>query len=321
MNGDGAQRDHEHASGLVVRLGAVRRERQPRRRRAARAKCVRRDGLRDTRSLPQRDRGDRPGFGPDRGRRRPNRDGDGRLGDRRRRPRTGGRRAPSRARLLPDRRRPRCARTFAARPSAGAAPIAAGLRAVRGDPLSPDARGRHGAASSPCRSCCSGRRHRPSGTVVVAILALGPASDLGDRAPQPDGHQDAGPPSRSPRLDLDDGVPTSTAHARRGADAAHRRGRRSKRTSVASRSTTSAIARATCGSHCCRTGSTPRPSTRPATTSCSPRRRRRSTGSTSVTGRRPGEAPGSCCSTASDAGTPPRAAGWAGSASAASSTS
>ena len=97
--------------------------------------------------------------------------------------------------------------------------------------------------------------------------------------------------------------------------------RRSKRTSAASRSTTSAIARATCGSRCCLTGSTPRPSRRPATTSCSPRRRRRSTGSTSVTGRHPGEAPGSCCSTASDAGTRPRAAGWAGSASAASSTS
>ena len=38
-------------------------------------------------------------------------------------------------------------------------------------------------------------------------------------------------------------------------------------------------------------------------------------------GEAPGEAPGSCSSTGSEAGTRPRAAGWAGSASAASSTS
>ena len=54
---DGPQRDHEHAPDLVVRLGRVRRERQPGRRRASGGQRVRGDGLRDARPLPPRDRG------------------------------------------------------------------------------------------------------------------------------------------------------------------------------------------------------------------------------------------------------------------------
>ena len=74
---DGPQRHHEHAPHLVVRLGAVRREREPGRRRPERTKSVPGDGLRDARSLPARRRGAGPGLRPHRGRGRPGGRGDG----------------------------------------------------------------------------------------------------------------------------------------------------------------------------------------------------------------------------------------------------
>ena len=77
---DGPERDHEHAPHLVVRLGAVRREREPRRRGPARRRLVRGHGLRDPRPLPARRRGAGPRIRPDRGRGRPRGRGDGECG-------------------------------------------------------------------------------------------------------------------------------------------------------------------------------------------------------------------------------------------------
>ena len=74
---DGPKRDHEHAPHLVVRLGRVRRRREPGRRGAQSSKLVRGDGLRDTRSLPARRRRAGPGFRPHRDRGRPEGRGDG----------------------------------------------------------------------------------------------------------------------------------------------------------------------------------------------------------------------------------------------------
>ena len=67
---DRPQRDHEHAPHLVVRLGAVRRERQPGRRGARAHSVVRGDGLRHPRPVPPRHRGacSRGGQVRDRGR-------------------------------------------------------------------------------------------------------------------------------------------------------------------------------------------------------------------------------------------------------------
>ena len=76
----GSERHHEHAPDLVVRLGAVRREREPCRRDAARDERIWRDGLRHARSLSPRHRGACPELGPHRGRGRP--DGGG-MADRR----------------------------------------------------------------------------------------------------------------------------------------------------------------------------------------------------------------------------------------------
>ena len=71
---DRPQRDHEHAPHLVVRLGRVRRERQPGRRGPARAGSAFGEMDFATRDRYRHaDRGARPRFGPDRGRGRPRR--------------------------------------------------------------------------------------------------------------------------------------------------------------------------------------------------------------------------------------------------------
>ena len=112
------------------------------------------------------------------------------------------------------------------------------------------------------------------------------------------------------------------ANARRRADAAHRRAPMSRRRSAASRSTTSATARATCGSPCCPTGSMP-------TTEHVARRRRAARhggGGHRPAQRAPrrgarGRRPLPALPPQATLERRPRAAGWAGSASAASSTS
>ena len=166
----------------------------------------------------------------------------------------------------------------------------------------------------------SGAGGLTAGVVVIALLALGPASDLavalvnraivGVMGPRP-----------LPRLELTDGVPTemrtlvvvptllsteAEVEAQVGGLEVHYLGEPGRRPPV-------------------------RPAVRLARRPdrAGTRRRRApvgvpsppSTGSTSVTARLPAAAPGSCCSTASGRGTRRKAAGWAGSASAASSRS
>ena len=285
-------------------------------------KRVRRDGLRDPGSLPARHRGAGPGLRPDRDRGRPAGRGDGgrRAAGRRRRAVRGA--LDARSRLLPDLRRPPRARAGARRPRAAGA---AGCGAPTSGPPRAATSGRSRSSrrsSSPCRSLLS--------AVVEAPRAPASSSSRSSRSSRP-------PTSRSrsstgwsptcwargrcPGSSSSDGVPSRlrtlvvvptllTSEADVEAQVERPRGPLPRRTATA-----------TFGSPCCRTGSTPRPSTSPATTSSSRRRRRPSTGSTSATARRPGAAPGSCSSTGGGAGTRPRAAGWAGSASAASSTS
>ena len=138
------------------------------------------DGLRDPRPLPARHRGAGPRVraGPrSRSRGRPRRwrtpqpsadDVEPSAAARRRR-----------SRLLPDLRRPRRLRARAPRSGAAGGPAAARLCPGRHARLPRDARARHGARSSPSRSCCpaTGGAAR-AGLLVVAILALVPASDL-----------------------------------------------------------------------------------------------------------------------------------------------
>ncbi len=141
-----------------------------------------------------------------------------------------------------------------------------------------------------------------------------------DRPRQPGGHQRAGPETAAPaRSRRRRAVPA--ADARRRADAPHQRGGRRG----PGRRPGGPLPGEPRGRSSVRpaVGLARRPDRARPRRRRAPRRRRRrpSTGSTSATARPPGEAPGSCSSTGSDAGTRPRAAGWAGSASAASSTS
>ena len=146
------------------------------------------------------DRGARARLGPDRGRGRPDRHGDGAS------PRrsaddvdpSAGRSTP-RSRLLPDLRRPRRARARTRRP--GAARDAAcgapssGRAATR---LPRHARARHGARPRRAARCC--RRRRRGGRRPARRRAPRPRPGVRprDRARQPGGHQDARARSRCP---------------------------------------------------------------------------------------------------------------------------
>ena len=96
---------------------------------------------------------------------------------------------------------------------------------------------------------------RPAG-LLVALLALGPASDLAialvNRAVTQRAGSEAAAAARPRRRRAD-----RAADARRRADAPHRATRTSRPRSAGSRSTTSATATATFGSPCSPTGSTP----------------------------------------------------------------
>ena len=261
---DRPERDHEHAPDLVVRLGAVRRERQPHRRDAARPERLRRDGLRHPGSVPPRDRGDRPQLRDGRARGRPRRRGHGRCAADGRRGRRRGRRrrarpgaSQRRSGLLPDLRRP--ARRSSARSGSGfrrrsgsAAPTCGRPRAaylgslalltalVLAVPLllSLAGGGWRSWRCSSSRSLGSGplRTSRSRWSTAACAALLGPRS--------------------LPRLELADGVPARPAHAGRGADPARERRRRRGARRRASRSTTWPIPTATSASPCCPTGST-----------------------------------------------------------------
>ncbi len=249
------------------------------------------------------------------------RDRDGRLGDGRRRRRTGGRRSPSRARLLPDLRRPRrartCARTSECRCRAACGAPSCGPRRPG---YRPDARARHGAAP---RRAAPARRRTEASPPARSSSPSSPSArrPIWRRARQPGVTKTLGPqplPRARPRRRRADG----DAHARRGADAPHRRGggrgpRRWPRGPLPRQSRGRPAVRPAVGLARRR-----RPSTSPGDDELladggggdrpaqrAPRRGAR--------GRRPVPA----VPPRRDAGTRPRAAGWAGSASAASSTS
>ena len=225
---------------------------------------VRGDGLRDPRSLPARGRGARPGLGPDRARGRPARPrrwrtprrsaddaepalaarrrdpgyyliSDGRAGVRARPPRAGARGGPAAARLCPGGATSGYLGTLAL--------VTALILAV---PLLLSGDG--GAAGA--------------GIVVVAILALGPASDLAIALVNRVVTNVLGPAGRCPGSSW-----TTACRPGCGRSSSCRRSSPTRRTSrprsAAWRSTTWRTARATCGSPCSRTGSTPRPSTSP----------------------------------------------------------
>ena len=297
---DRPQRDHEHAPHLVVRLGRVRRERQPRRRGPARAAArsrtmdfATRDRYRH--AIEELARGSaltevevaREGSG----------DGRRRDGSRRRATRRGRAARDRDPGLLPDRRRPR--RRSSAR-SAFASPLCDRLRRayvrVPGDAATSGRSRSSPRSSSPCRSCCRGARRRGCGRSSSRSSRSVPASDLAVALVNRAVTSVLGP-EPLPRLDLDDGVPTelrtlvvvpmllTSDGGRRGAGRRpggplprQPRGRPPVRAAVG-------LARRR------------RPSTSPATTSCSRPRRPASTGSTSATARRPAAAPGSCSST------------------------
>ena len=134
---------------------------------------------------------------------------------------------------------------------------------------------------------CSSSRSSPSGpppTLAVAVVNRAVTRSLGSAAA-------AAARPRRRRADRD-------ANARRRADAADEHRRRRRAGGGAWRSTTSATARATCGSRCCPIGSMPTASTPTATTICSRRRRPASIDSTNGTAMPRAAAPASCSSTA-----------------------
>ena len=200
------------------------------------------DGLRDPRPLPPRRRGARPRLAADRGRGRAAPPWRWRRGDRRRTPPTSPVERDARSRLLPDlaTAAPRFERALGVR-----VPLAVRLRRayVR----------RRDAGLSRARSPlvtalvlavplarCRWRWAAPaSACSLVALLALVPGLRPGDRARQPRRSPTCSGPRPLPRLELDDGVPTGPADAGRRADAADQRGGRRGAGRAASRSTTS----------------------------------------------------------------------------------
>ena len=277
---DRPQRDHEHAAHLVVRLGAVRRERQPRRRgpcapaaRSATMDFATRDRYRHAVEELAR------GSGRHRGRRRP-----------------ASAMAMADAGPLADGHA-----TVACRADRdpGYYLISDGRAGARAGPRRPRADGRSGCdapTSGPRRSGTSGRIAVVTALVLAVPLLLG-WGGRGRRGPC-----SSSPSSRSARrriwrspssiasvtyvLRPETAAPARprrrradrAADARRRADAPHQRGGRRGPGRRPRGPLPRRTARATSGSPCSPTGSTPRPSRSPATTSSSRRRRRPSTG-------------------------------------------
>ena len=233
---DGPQRDHEHAPDLVVRLGRVRRERQPRRRRSCASGAAfgemdfaTRDRYRHAVEELARGSGCTEIEVARQARWPTPRDGRRRRHARRPARRTPVRPPPRRrSRLLPDLGRPD-------RASSGASAFASRARSRFRRAVRP--RGIARVSSRPSRSSPSsllaraarvvrarrrgGRRRSSSST----LLALAPGVRSRGRPRQPRGHRCPGPaaaaPPRARRRRAD-----RPADARRRADAAHERGRR-----------------------------------------------------------------------------------------------
>ncbi len=222
---DGPQRDHEHAPHLVVRLGRVRRERQPGRRRPARAKSVRGDGLRDSRSLPARRGGAGAGLRPDRDRGCPDgrRDGGRRHDGRRRRTCPGG--PTPGARLLPHLGRPPRVRTRPPRSGALGDQAAARVRSGRSPWLPRDVRGGDGAHPRRAAPPVLGRWRSGCRHLLDRDPRARPGLRPRHRPRQPRGHERAGPQSAAPARPGRRPAHRA-ANTRRRADAPHQRGGR-----------------------------------------------------------------------------------------------
>ena len=254
----------EHAPDVGARLDGVLRERQPGRRGAARGHRLRRDGLRDPRPLPARDRGAGARLGPVRARRRAREP----CAARGRGAASAGDDRAERSRLLP--RSAAGARRSSGRSASGRRRCA-GCFAPTSRRRRPATSGRSPSSPASSSRCPSSRPERPAsgplGLLVLALLAARPGLGPRDRAGQ-SRRDRAGRAGRAAAARAARRRAARAAHHGRRADAADRRRRRSTSRSSGSRCTTWRTRTAISASPSSPTGRTRPPRPCRVTTSC-----------------------------------------------------